>query len=344
MARIRVRPFESGDIEAAAALLAARQRRDRKRLPALSHVLESDAEAARAVAALRESPRASGAVAIADGSILGFAIGERSQPAPSDSYMGQVGVPRSVTLDVLGHAVAEGAGATDTYRLLYRELAEEWVAAGYFHHSVHVVAGDDAVQEAWLNLGFGRQMTCAVREHTGPVDGPKSDGVEIRRATIRDVEDVVGLARSLGLHHISSPMFLFWPVLPEHARLAHDFLGEFLERGDDPHFVAYRDGRPVGMTSFIRKGFLPRHLTRDGNVYLFMGMVEPTIQDGGIGGALLDHGLAWARGEGYERCTLHVLSANYSGAPFWLRTGFAPVGHAMNRHIDDRIAWVRGAR
>jgi GNAT superfamily N-acetyltransferase len=341
MPRITVRPFETRDIDSAAALLAARHRRDRKRLPVLSVDLESPNAAGEVLAALRESPRASGAVAVSDGSIAGFAIGERATEPPADSYMGQLAVPQSVSLSAVGHAVAERDDAIDIYRLLYRELAEEWVAAGHFHHSVHLVAGDEVVQEAWLTLGFGRHVTCAVREGTTPVEGPKNDAIEIRRATKEDVAEVVGLARSLGLHHISSPMFMYWPVFPEHALLARGYLGKLLE-GDNPHFVAYENGKPVGMTTFLRQGFIPPYVSSDANVYLFMGIVESDARDGGVGRALLDHGMAWARGEGYERSTLHVLSANYSGAPFWFGMGFAPVEHSMDRHIDERVYRAQG--
>ena len=345
MTRVTIRPFEARDLAPAAELLAARHRRDRARLPALHPDFEGAAAAETALTALAENERATGVVALRGTELAGFAFGERSQPAPPDSYMGLIAPARSITIPFLGHAVAVGEDATDLYRRLYRELSDDWVGSGYFRHSVHVAAGDLETQEAWLNLGFGRHVSVAVRPTTGPVEGRKSAGIEIHEAGQEDVAVVADLARTLGLHHIGAPMFMYWPVQPEHEPLARSFLGGLLDApGDNPHFVAYEQGRPVGMTSFIRGGFVPPYVDGEKNVYLFMGIVDPDAQDGGVGRALLDHGMAWARGEGFERCTLHVLSANHSGAPFWFGNGFEPVEHGMERHIDERVAWALGSR
>ncbi len=342
MLRVLVRPFERGDLDAAAALIAQNHRRDRERHPVLAEALEDAAEARTMLTKWVDNERTDGAVAV-DGDVLaGFAIGERAAGAPPDSYMGQLSTPRSVTIGARDHGVAAGYDASAVCRLLYRELAERWVAAGYFHHSVHLIEGDERLQEAWFNLGFGRHVSIAVRDGTGPVAGAHAEGVEVREAGSEDVGVLLELARTLGLHHIGSPMFMFWPVLPEYDGMARTFFSALLEGEGNPHFVAYRDGQPVGLTSFLKQGFFPPYVNAEKNVYLFMGIVEPEAQDGGVGRALLDQGMAWARDEGYERCTLHVLSANYSGEPFWFANGFQRVEYTLERHIDERVAWARG--
>lgn len=342
MARVAIRAFGRGDLDGAAELLAEAHRQDRERHPVLAEAL-SDAGEARSLLAKRlEEERTDGAVAVDGSALAGFAIGERASGAPPDSYMGQLSTPRSVSIGSRGHGVAAGYDANAVCRLLYRELAAGWAAAGYFHHSVNVIAGDERLQEAWFNLGFGRHVSVAVREGTGPVAGADAAGVEIRACGSEDAGVLLELARTLGFHHLDSPMFMYWPVLPEHDAMARGFFSALLEDAGNPHFVAYREGEPVGLTSFLKQGFTPPHMNLEGNIYLFMGIVEPEAQDGGVGRALLDHGMAWARGEGYERCTLHVLSANYSGEPFWFANGFAPVEYSLERHLDERVAWARG--
>ena len=342
MARVTVRPFEHGDLDVAAALVAENHRRDRERHPVLAEGLADVGEARGMLATWLDNERTDGVVAVDGETLAGFAIGERMAGASPDNYMGQLSTPRAVRVGARDQAVAAGYDANAVCRLLYRELAERWVAAGYFHHSVHLIEGDERLQEAWFNLGFGRHVSIAVREGTEPVAGAHADGVEVREAGSEDVGVLLELARTLGLHHIASPMFMFWPVLPEYDGMARTFFSAMLEGDGNPHFVAYRDGQPVGLTSFLKQGFFPPYVNAEKNVYLFMGIVEPEAQDGGVGRALLDQGMAWARDEGYERCTLHVLSANYSGEPFWFANGFQPVEYTLERHIDERVAWARG--
>ena len=55
---------------------------------------------------------------------------------------------------------------------------------------------------------------------------------------------------------------------------------------------------------------------------------------------LNNHSMRWAREQGHLTCTLHFASGNPSGAPFWLRHGFIPVTHTMERRVDERIAWA----
>lgn len=342
MARVTVRPLERGDLDAAAALVAEDHRNARERHPVLVEELSDVAESRAMLVKWLENERTDGAVAF-DGDVLaGFLMGERLAGAPPDSYMGQLAHPRSVRVGPSDQAVAAGYDARGVCRLLYRELSEGWVAAGYYNHSVHLIEGNERLQEAWFNLGFGRTVSMAVREGTGPVAGAHAGDIEIREAGSEDVEVLVGLARTLGLHHIGAPIFMYWPVLPENDAMARSLFSSLLEDEKNPHFVAYREGKPVGLTSFLKQGFFPPYVSAEKNVYLFMGTVEPEAQDGGVGRALLDHGMAWARGEGYERCSLHVLTANYSGEPFWSANGFQPVEYTLERQIDERVAWARG--
>ncbi len=344
MPRLSVRAFERGDLDAAAALLAETHRRDRERHPVLVEALERPAEARAMLARRLGHERADGAVALDGGELAGFAIGERATAPAPDRYLAQLSHPRSARIGARDHAVARGCDAAAVCRLLYRELAAGWTATGYFHHAVNVIAGDARLQEAWFNLGFGRHVSLAVREGVGPVADAAAGDVGIRAAGSEDVDALVGLARALGRHHLASPMFQYWPALPEDDALARRFLVSLLEDGDNPHFVAWRGERPVGLTSFLERGLAPPHVSAGRNAYLFMGVVEPEAQDGGVGRALLDRGMAWARETGHERCTLHVLTANHSGEPFWTANGFVPVEYGLERHIDERVAWAAGAR
>ena len=223
------------------------------------------------------------------------------------------------------------------YRELYKELAKEWVAAGYTHHATHVAACDQRTQEAWIDLGFGRHTTISTRSKTGPLAIAKTNQITIKQAKLTDLDTVIELSETLGRHHLGSPMFMFWPVDKEDRPLAETFFTELLREEKNPHFIAYDGKQAIGMLSFLSQGFIPEHIKKEGNLYLFMGIVTESSQNSGIGHSLLNTGMAWAREHNYESSTLHVLNMNYSGQPFWEATGFQPVEYSMERTIDNRL-------
>lgn len=338
MARLTVRDFESGDLEPAAVLLAARQKRYRLRLPVLAAALESPAVCARLLDSLLRSSRSMGVVALNGETLVGFLFGEKMTLAPTD-FAAMFFAPHSISMPIHGHAVAEGADPMAVYRALYGELAGRWVRNGFFVHMGHITPGDAELQEAWVALGFGRGNTCAVRD-TSPVTGAVPAKVEIHQASAEDLAVVMALNDSLFAYHSQSP--IFWPFLEEPKSAEREYQRSILADPSNAHFIAYEAGQPVGMQTFMRPGFTPDTVEQVGNVYLYQGVVEQDARSGGIGTALLSHSMDWARTQELDKCTLHFASANPSGAPFWLGHGFVPVEYAMTRHVDERVAWANG--
>jgi GNAT superfamily N-acetyltransferase len=322
-----------------AQLLASRQRADRTRVPALASAFEHD-DACRAVLApLLDSPWLEAVAAERDGELVGYLAGER-QLQPGNSLAARWIEPHSFVIPFPGHAVAPGEDPVAVHRVLYAELAARLVAGGFFFHTVHIPAADPALQEAWVALGFGRKTTAAVRD-TGPVGAAALPaGIAVHQAGPEDIEVVMALEHTLDLHHVASP--IFWPDLPETYAAGREYQAGLLADAANAHFVAYRDGHPLGMQTFMAPGFLSPLLVAEKMVYLFQGVVEPGLRGEGLGSALLDHSMGWARAQGYQHCSLHFASANPSGAPFWLGHGFVPVEYTMTRRVDERVAWANG--
>ena len=61
----------------------------------------------------------------------------------------------------------------------------------------------------------------------------------------------------------------------------------------------------------------------------------PQRRSCGIARALLDNGLAWAREQGYERCSVDWESSNIEATAFWLRH-FKPVCLSLRRVLPCR--------
>lgn len=338
MAGIVVRPLEAGDIEAASALLAARQQADRARLPMLAASLTDPVACMELIRGIHGRPRCAGVVALREGAVAGFLFGEQMLFGPSDQAAKYI-EPRSISMANEGHAVAAGADPTLLYRAMYAELAAAWAADGFYVHVIHITPGDAAIQEAWLSLGFGRTQTCATRDVTLPVAGGQPNArVPIHEAGSEDLDVVMQLDWELYEHHSRSP--IFWPLLKEPRPASRAHTAKMLEDPANAHFIAYQDGKPIAMQTFERPGFIPGNLERDGNVYLHDGIVFEAARGGGVGTALLGHAMAWAAAQGHRWCTLHFASGNPSGAPFWLGHGFVPVEYAMSRHLDERVAYA----
>jgi GNAT superfamily N-acetyltransferase len=330
-------PFDEHHLDDAAALLAARHRADRAREADLPPRFEDAAAAREALQEVLATPRTGGVVALDGGRIAGYLLGSLVLPEPTN-FLALIMQPRSARVPYAGHAVVPDDGR-ETYRRLYAALAPRWNAAGCFAHYVETPAGDRAALDAWFSLGFGRDMTFAVRgTHDLVADRRQDAAVEVHRAGAEDLDVVMRLAEGLWRHHAAAPVF--FPFLPETLPDMRRFQEALLADPANAHWLAYRDGRALGMMTFIAGLFFDRMLRPERCVYLFQGFTEAAARGGGVGTALLAHSLVWAREQGHERCGLHFMAANLTAARFWLGHGFRPFEYRLCRVVDGRIAWA----
>lgn len=336
MAHLTVRPATDADLPHLARLLCERHTRDAPRLAGDTGLFTREEPCTVVTRRLFDNPRADGAVALRGGRIVGYLFGERMMFAP-DHDAARFFDPHSIAMPVLGHACAGDEDATAVYCALYGHLAARWVAGGFFSHVTHIPAGDAALERAWVALGFGGQITAAVRPTT-PVEAPVTRSVEVHCAGVEDLEVVLALSDTLRRHHAGAPMF--WPLVHDADAAARDAHARALADPANAHFIAYEGGRPLGMQTFLKPGYTPAIVSSDQTIYLYEGVVEPDVRSGGVGTALLAASMAWCRDEGYDHCCLHFAAGNPSGAPFWLRHGFVPVEYTMHRLVDERIAWA----
>jgi ribosomal protein S18 acetylase RimI-like enzyme len=336
MPRLAVRAFEERDLAAAAALRARRHALDRRRLPMLPAHLESPEACAASLAELLAGPLATAAVAERAGRVVGYMAGRRLLVA-TDSFMAKFYPPRAAS--VAGYALVEGEDATDVLGALYARLADEWSDDGFFFHLASVTDGDRAAEEAWADLGFGRDTTFAVRE-TGAIERRGSADIEVRRGIRDDAELVTRMMLINARHHARSPVF--WPAVPEVVPAIREFAERALEDASNAAFFAERNGERLAMHLFLAESFAAEAYRPEGAAYLFDGVTVEAARGQGVGSALLAETMAWAREQGYRYCTLHFASANLSARSFWLGQGFRPLSHDLARRLDERIAWARG--
>jgi GNAT superfamily N-acetyltransferase len=333
---ITITNFEpSQHLDAAAALLADRQTRDRERDPRLPSSFTM-AEACRPV--IEQSFASSGwrGVIAHDGTTpVGFLIMTPQLFAPTH-FLASFFPPHSAAANYQQHAAKAGM-EYDVYREMYAVLADAFVGLGYFDHLVAASPSDAGGGEAWASLGFARHSVAAMRG-VGPTEKQKAS-VEVHQASAEDADVIFKLSGELTLHHAKSP--IFWPYLRETDESSHDMQrGLLTDPQANAHLVAYENGKPIGMNTFMPPAFLSPLLLPPKAVYLFQGIVTADARTGGVGTAILSRGAEWAREQGYEYITLHFAAPNLQGARFWQSSGFVPVEYGLRRRVDERIAWA----
>jgi GNAT superfamily N-acetyltransferase len=357
VSRLGVREFQSGDVQAAAELLAAAHARDLAAAPAGLRLGERYAETRgcrNVLDQLLASPRASAVVAVDGGRVRGFMAGERQLFAPED-FASIYAEPRSTNVPLHGHAIAAGVDAQAAYEAMYAALAREWVASGFFVHNVAMSAFDRDVVDAWQLLGFGRKSVCAVRstrrveaDVAHPASAADDDviaqiasEITIEEIRGRDEELLEQFHRRLMIFQTDAPMF--WPYTGESDAKVRAVRREALVSGQGFAYIARTlEGEAVGSLLFVPAVFLSPLLVCERMVYLWEGFVDDAQRARGVGSMLLSHALASLYERGIKWVALHFVSGNPGGGRFWPSKGFVPVEFVMHRHVDERVAWARG--
>jgi GNAT superfamily N-acetyltransferase len=335
---VQIAPFADEHLDGAARLLAERAVADRRRAPMLPPRYQSLDAAAGLIAQERGHDDTGAVVALSGGTVAGFMLGRPSLPPPTAMWSSFVR-PRSVSIPYSGFA-ATGEDAVELYRRMYAALAADWVAAGLFCHYVEPPAGDAVAQDAFFSVGFGQDIALAVRDTAPLARGTRAaEGLEFRMATEAEFDHVMRLADGLARYHATSPMFLPYPR--ETWADARRHQQQLLSDPTNAHWLAYRDGVPLAMHTFELPNFAEA-VRPERSIYLFQGFTVGDGRGGGVGAALLERTMAWARESGYDWCTLHFLTANLLGARFWQRHGFRPITYRLIRQVDERIAWAHG--
>jgi GNAT superfamily N-acetyltransferase len=333
---LNVVPLEPDHLQAAASLLAERQRRIRTPRPDFPAAFEDPSACRPLIEEALSEPGAVGVVALAAGEPAGFMI--MSPIVFSAIDIRAAFLPaRPAEIPYVGHAARPDV-AYDAYREMYGVLSGEFVARGYFDHIAYVSPSEQQVHDAFGSLSFGRTLVAAMRG-VDPVSGADGTRVEVHRAGIEDIAVVTGLNDELLLHHARAP--IFWPHLEEPRPALDGFQRTLLDEPDEnAHLVAYDGGRAVGMNTFMAPVWINPLVRPDRTIYLYQGIVSENARSGGVGKAILARGVEWAREQGYEHVALHYASPNLSGARFWQSQGFEAIEYRMARRVDERIAWA----
>ncbi len=311
---IDVGPFRAEHLNDAAGLLADAYERQRVATPLLP-----ERDSSYFLDYLRQFGGNVGAAAFVSGRLCGFMV-----ETMRFSWKGQ----QVAGCSELSHAV----GADDppaVYRMLHRELAGRWVEEGRHLHILGHLAGDEALTRCLYLLGFGAFLAEELRD-LSPLECHGGFAV----LEDPDPPALVGLQREHRRYYRHSPIFL---KKDDTDAGIQSELEDHLSGGDRLLACADGDGIValfiVGESASEGEGLL---LRRSNTAQLKSAFVRPVERRRGIGAALLERSIGWARDQGYDRMFVEHETANIPGSAFWGRY-FRPFVHYSMRYVDNTL-------
>lgn len=242
-----------------------------------------------------------GAVALEDkGRIVGFmAI------FSIFSFKGQ----KAVLINEISHG-SHGKKKYLIYQKLYESLGN---TLKQLNSKIHIMAHfhiDTPLLNVLFQLGFGAFLAERVRSLNTIPNAPK-----VKLDQYNDFENIIDLESEHTSYYQQSPIFLKKDCSKSNViaklgkRQAHD----------DVLFTYSENGRPmaysiVGKCTGDQNGFT----LKDTNTAQIMSFYStPSVRGKGIGKALLNRSIEWARDQGYSRLFVEHETANIYGGNFW---------------------------
>jgi GNAT superfamily N-acetyltransferase len=330
---IQIVPFQKEHLAAAADLLAQRHRRERRSISELPDRFEDSTVAARAIRAALARDRAHGYVALDNGRLVAYLIGDMV----IDSVWGRSGWVR------LPGCAYDPNADIEAVRDLYTALGGSWVDQGVFSHVALIPSSDPNLTQAWFSLAFGIEQVHALLDLTAiDPEVPTAPGaIDIRQAGPDDRHHLAAMSDVIWRTQIEAPVW--GAMMPEEVSEVEDGWAGLVDDEDVIAWLAMRDEQPVGVQIYW-----PAEAT-DGNmliaekcIHLGVAGTRPSARCQGIGVALTAHGLAQAAAAGYRFCETDWRSTNLLSSRFWPRRGFRPAVYRLARRVDTRIAWANG--
>jgi GNAT superfamily N-acetyltransferase len=310
----QVETFARSHVPAAAALVAARVRRERSVNPNLPPAQEVAGAHIGPLESLADT--GSGVAAIRTGRLIGFQA----------AWLWGEGEARRAWTSDIAHGTIDGD--TRLGEALYARLAADWVSGGCLEHAVTVLAHETALAEAYVRREFGMRVVDLVRD-LAPVATRLDASIAIRRADARDAGTILALEDGLRRHLAATPTFHPWPPRPlveQERRLADVALATFLAEDAAGTPVAYLRIGPSSTDVAM--------VVRDpGTASISGAFTVPERRGEDVASGLLDRALAWARENGYVRCAVDHESANLEATRFWSRH-FTPAAFSYVRRVS----------
>jgi GNAT superfamily N-acetyltransferase len=229
----------------------------------------------------------------------------------------------------------DAVGDPDDIAALYAVAGAEWIAQGLVTHEIVVPSLVRALADRLLDLSFGRQTAYAARTLAdGGGDALVADGVEVERAGLERLDDVVALGDLLARHHEGSPVFdrhsnEFYSGLPEAYRAA-------VEHQDARVLISRIDDEPLGLLLWKPSPPVPLYDARSAEMLLLA--VHPQARGRRLGRLLVSEAMRDMARFGHSCVVADWRTTNLEASRFWPALGLLTVAHRYARTVPERPA------
>lgn len=226
---------------------------------------------------------------------------------------------------------ADPEDSREIYQEMYAAISADWISDKCCAHLITLFADDRAAIDAWFWEGFGLLAVDAVRDLSRAEKGVTD--ADIARAEPADVDALLRLGEALRDHLSSAPTFLVDTDNPDTRRSWENQI-----RNEDICIqLARQAGKPVAYMKVGPANPSACHIIQDDKTASVTGaFTDPDFRGRGVGTALLNSCVDWARLVGYERCAVDFEPMSIVGSRFWLRH-FRPICLSVMRIVDERI-------
>jgi GNAT superfamily N-acetyltransferase len=304
-----IREVVPTDLDAVAELVARRHARVQAAARELNPAFSDPATVRRAL-----PDGMTGWVATEDGRVTASLLWEQHEDMALGTMLGTVGDP-------------------DDVAAIYAVAGETWMSQGLTTHGVVVPQLDRALSDRLVDLSFGRQTAYGVRSlNDGGGSRPEADGLQVERAGLERLDEVVRLGDLLARHHEGSPVFdrhsnEFYSGLPEAYRNA-------VERQDARVVLAHVDGEAVGL--LLWRPWPPVPLYDERSAEMLLLAVHPQARGRRVGRTLVTTAMRDMAGFGHSCVIADWRTTNLEASRFWPALGLMTVGHRFVRTVPER--------
>ncbi|MEC9489280.1 MAG: GNAT family N-acetyltransferase [Halanaerobium sp.] len=238
---------------------------------------------------------------------------------------------RGVYIPLYGHGAAR-EGRREVYQEMYRYCSGIWTNRACLNHAITLFAHDSIAVDTWSWLGFGLRCVDAIRKVEPVVR--ENDDILIRKATERDLSDLVSLSQEFAHYFAEPPIFM--------ARGDEDYAAYHQKWLDDEEhhlWLALKEDKALGYIKIEPDGesFLSEHRSV---MNITGAFVTAEYRKKGLGKTLLAAVQDWLIENQYPLCGVDFEAFNISGSNFW-NSYFTPYTYSVVRRIDERILQVK---
>jgi GNAT superfamily N-acetyltransferase len=323
---VEVVPFSAEHLDAAAELLAQRQRGLRTRRPELPAAYTEATACRPLLSAIVGQDGSHGIVARTGNGIAGFLVGyPRYEPIWG----------RACWSPIEGQAYDPSIGP-DVMRDIYAVWSRHFVDRGFFRQYVYAPSDDPELLNTWFLTGFGKMQAQAMRDLD--LDAPSGTSFTVRRVAPEDLDFIEPLLGLIPMGLVKSPAYAI--SLPEWFAELRGEYAEELANAASMYWLAEEDGHAIGLAGFAVDE--PGVMVPEGAWYLQDAKTAPAARGRGVMRALVAAAFGEARATGAHDCITDWRTASLPAHRTWTALGFQPTDFRLHRQIDERIAWAGG--